>query len=239
MRVVEDRDTPQSIELFNAHLAMVDQIAWQVIRSVDSRLDFDELKSFGLEGLMLAARRFDAEKGVPFRGYAGFRVRGAMIDGVRKNGALPRRTHQKLKALQAATRLAEDSAEDRLTPPPAGQTQADAQRALDEYLARVATATAMGLLAETARSDDGQPVPVSGEESAEDRLAREQALRLVQAEIEQLPAEEAQLLRRHYFEGERFDRVAEELGLSKSWASRLHTRAVARLTERFKNEAAG
>jgi len=41
------------------------------------------------------------------------------------------------------------------------------------------------------------------------------------------------LIRRHYLEGERFDHVAAELGLSKSWASRLHTRAIGRLTKRL------
>ncbi len=231
---VEDRDTPQSLELFNSHLTLVDTIARQVIRSVDNRLDLDELRSFGREGLLLAARRFDAEKGIPFRGYASFRVRGSMIDGVRKNGALPRRTHQKLKAMQVGTQYAEDSAEERLTPPPPGQTKADAQHALDDYLARVATAMAVGLLANTARSTEGETIAVSSEESADDQLAKEQVLRLVRSEIDKLPSEEAQLIRRHYFEGERFDRVAEDLGLSKSWASRLHTRAVGRLSERLR-----
>lgn len=231
---MEDRDTPQSLELFNANLPLVDQVAWQVIRSVDNRLDFRELQSFGLEGLLLAARRFDADKGVPFRAYATFRVRGAMIDGVRKNGALPRRAHQKLKALEAATRYSEDSAEERTTQqPPPGQTKSDAQNALDDYLARVATAMAVGLLATTARADDGQTTTVAPDEAADDQLAREQVLRLVRGAIEKLPHEEAQLLRRHYFEGERFDHVAEDLGMSKSWASRLHSRAIGRLSQRF------
>ena len=47
----------------------------------------------------------------------------------------------------------------------------------------------------------------------------------------------AVLIRRHYLEGERFDQVAAELGLSKSWASRLHTRAIGRLTKRLAGRA--
>jgi RNA polymerase sigma factor for flagellar operon FliA len=57
---------------------------------------------------------------------------------------------------------------------------------------------------------------------------------VVKTAIEDLPEEEATLVRRHYLGGERFDLVAKELGLSKSWASRLHTRAVKRLTKRLK-----
>lgn len=231
---MEERDTPISRELFEANLALVDQIAWQVIRTVDNRLDFSELQSFGMEGLLVAARRFDPAKGVPFRGYAAFRVRGAMIDGVRKNGALPRRTHQKLKALEVATDFAENTAEERLGQPALGQTSADAQHALDDYLARVATAMAVGLLATTARSEDGQTTTVSPAEPADEALAHAQMLQLVQAQIEKLPHEERELLQRHYFRGERFDQVAEGLGLSKSWASRLHSRAVGRLTQHFR-----
>jgi RNA polymerase sigma factor for flagellar operon FliA len=58
-------------------------------------------------------------------------------------------------------------------------------------------------------------------------------LHAVEAAIEDLPEDEATLIRRHYFNGERFDHVAGELGLSKSWASRLHTRAVRRLSKRL------
>lgn len=231
---MEERDTPISRELFSAHLSLVDQIAGQVIRSVDNRLDFSELRSFGMEGLMVAARRFDPDKGVPFRGYAAYRVRGAMIDGVRRNGALPRRTHQKLKALEAATQYAENSAEERGVAPPPGQTRADAEAALDDYLARVATAMAVGLLATPARTEEGQTTAVCASEPADDALASAQMLQLVRSEIEKLPHEERELLQRHYFEGERFDHVAERLGMSKSWASRLHTRAVGRLAQRFR-----
>jgi RNA polymerase sigma factor for flagellar operon FliA len=52
--------------------------------------------------------------------------------------------------------------------------------------------------------------------------------------MDDLPTAESELVRRHYLNGERFDHVAEELGLSKSWASRLHTRALGRLAKRLK-----
>ncbi len=52
--------------------------------------------------------------------------------------------------------------------------------------------------------------------------------------IAELPEQEAMLVRRHYIEGDRFDQVAAELGLSKSWASRLHTRAIQKLTKRLR-----
>jgi RNA polymerase sigma factor for flagellar operon FliA len=61
--------------------------------------------------------------------------------------------------------------------------------------------------------------------------ARSSSMRFTAAE------DERELVRRHYLEGERFDHVAASLGLSKSWGSRLHTRAVARLTKRLRSLA--
>ena len=191
----------------------------------------DDLRSFGREGLLEATRRFDPSRGVPFRGYASFRVRGAILDGVRASSRLPRRTHERLRALGAATLVSEGAAEDAFAPPAPGAAPADAERALSEHLAAMATAMAVGLLSKTAFGDEGDRVPVAAEASPEEALGNAELLAVVTKAIGELPENEAELVRRHYLEGERFDHVAKELGLSKSWASRLHTRAIRRLSE--------
>ena len=89
---------------------------------------------------------------------------------------------------------------------------------------------AVGLLSATAFGDDGDRVPVAPEGGPEEALGRAELMAVVEKAIGELPPNEAVLVRRHYLEGERFDHVAKELGLSKSWASRLHTRAIKRLS---------
>jgi RNA polymerase sigma factor for flagellar operon FliA len=96
------------------------------------------------------------------------------------------------------------------------------------------TAMAIGLVAEPGRGEEGELTSIDARESPEEMLARTELLSRVRTAIATLPREEAELVRRHYLEGERFDRVATELGLSKSWASRLHTRAIGRLTKRLR-----
>jgi RNA polymerase sigma factor for flagellar operon FliA len=98
----------------------------------------------------------------------------------------------------------------------------------------MATAMAVGLVAEPGRGEDGEMTTVDPGASPEETMSTRELLAHVRAAIEALPEEEAQLVRRHYLEGERFDRVAAELGLSKSWASRLHTRAIGRLSKRLR-----
>jgi len=219
---------------FESGLELVDAIARRIARDVGASAELEDLVSYGREGLLDAVRKFDATRGVPFRGYASFRIRGAIIDGVRQSARLPRRAHERLNGLMAANRASEGAYEDVAAPPAPGATPADAERALNDHLAAMATAVAVGLLATTGFSDEGERVPVATDVGPEEALGRAELLELVRRAISELPAEEEVLVRRHYLEGERFDQVAAELGLSKSWASRLHTRAIKRLTEKLR-----
>ena len=98
----------------------------------------------------------------------------------------------------------------------------------------MATAMAMGLIAEVGHGEEGEIVGIAHDETPEEAFSRAELMAVVRDTISELPREEAELVRRHYLEGERFDHVAAELGLSKSWASRLHTRALGRLTKRLR-----
>ncbi len=230
-------DSPEVLERFNATLDLVDVIARQVARAVGAAVELDDLVGFGREGLLDAARRFDAERGVPFRSYANYRVRGAVLDGVRTMSRLSRRTHERINGLRAATRVSEGVLEDASAAPPPGSTAADAERGLSQHLAAMATAMAVGLVAPAAMAEGGEPTALATDESPEDATARAELLAVVRAAIDGLPFQEAELVRRHYLDGERFDLVAKDLGLSKSWASRLHTRAIGRLGKRLRGVA--
>jgi RNA polymerase sigma factor for flagellar operon FliA len=190
----------------------------------------------GQEGLLDAARRFDESRGVRFKHYANYRVRGAMLDGIRKSSRLPRRTHARLRALEAALLVAEGAAEDAASPE-AAKAMSDAHAAeqkLGEHLANMATAMAMGLLVVPATGEEGELFAADTKASPEEAVAEAELRALVAEALRDLPEDERALVKRHYFDGERFDHVAKSLGLSKSWGSRLHTRAVARLTKRLR-----
>jgi RNA polymerase sigma factor FliA len=228
-------DPPDVLERFEATLSLVDIIARQVSRTVGHSVELDDLVGFGRGGLLDAARRFDPARGVPFRAYANYRVRGAIIDGVRAMSRLPRRAHERLNGLSAATRFSEGAAEDLSAAPAPGSSTADAERALNEHMAAMATAMAVGLVAKAGRGEEGELTTVAIDADPEEATAEAELLQVVRVAIDELPKEEAELVRRHYLEGERFDHVAADLGLSKSWASRLHTRAIARLSKRLKH----
>lgn len=228
-------DSPEILERFHGSLELVDMVSRKIRRTLGAAVQLDELLSYGREGLLDAARKYDATRGVPFRAYANFRVRGAILDGIRSTARLPRRMHERLRALDAAYRVSDGASEDVLGALPPPGSVADAERALDAHLAAMTTAMVVGLVSEAAHGDDGEPTSVDGGKSPEEAVSYAEMLAKVREAITLLPPEEAALVRRHYLEGERFDHVAAELGLSKSWASRLHTRAIGRLAKRLRS----
>jgi RNA polymerase sigma factor for flagellar operon FliA len=227
-------DSPEILARFQEQLELVEILSRQVARAIGPAVELDDLRSFGREGLLDAARKFDATRGVPFRGYANFRVRGAIYDGVRSLAQLPRRVYERLNGLSASLRVSEGAADDSYGSD-ASATRAQADQALGDHLAAMATAMAVGLVAKTATGEEGEQVQVAQSDNPEEAVSRAQLLTLIEQAIAGLPEDEATLVRRHYLEGERFDHVAESLGLSKSWASRLHTRAMQRLSKRLRS----
>jgi RNA polymerase sigma factor for flagellar operon FliA len=234
--VASPQDTPEILERFHSHLDLVDVIARQLARELGRSVELDDLRSMGQQGLLEAARRFDEGRGVSFRRFANYRVRGSMLDGIRKSAPLPRRAHARIRALEAALLVSEAAAEDAQPGalPVAADPKASDQK-LTEHLADMATAMAMGLLATPAVGDEGELSALDTSMSPEDAVAQAELRELVVSALEDLPEDERALVRRHYLEGERFDQVAASLGLSKSWGSRLHTRAIARLTKRLRS----
>lgn len=232
--MVEPADSPEVLDRFNGALDLVTAIGGQLRNCVGSLVDRDDLLSYGRAGLLDAARRFDSSKGVPFRAYAAIRIRGAMIDGVRANAPLPRRAHERLRGLAAVDRAHEGALDDAYAPGATEMSAQAADQALSEHLASMATAMALGMVGTPVRGQDDPSSALSHEQSPEEAASDAEMRDAVRRALDGLPSQEAELVRRHYLQGDRFDEVAADLGLSKSWASRLHSKALARLSKRLR-----
>jgi RNA polymerase sigma factor for flagellar operon FliA len=215
-------DAPEVLARFRAELDLVDLNARQVARRIAAAsVTLDDLRSFGQEGLLQAARTFDESRGVPFRRWANLRIRGAMIDGVRQWGNLPRRIYRELRCVAAADKLQEAYDEEDGANPPATPEAADAR--LTSYLAGIATAIAVGTMVAAPR----ESIDAEGRDvTPEDLVANAELVARVKTIVARLPDAERTLIERHYFGEETLDQAAASLGLSKSWGSRLHARAI-------------
>jgi RNA polymerase sigma factor for flagellar operon FliA len=215
-------DSPEVLARLHEGMDLVDLLARQLRRQFGPYVQVEDLMSQGREALLAAARSFDPDRAVPFRRWANLRIRGAMIDSVRSGGNLPRRVYRKLRAVQAADRVHENSAEEQAAAPVVSDIDADAKIA--DQLGTSAMAMAMAFL--SMRSGDVIDRAPDDRESPEEAVGNAELLARIREAIAERPEAERRLLERHYFEDVSFEETARELGLSKSWASRLHSRAI-------------
>lgn len=212
----------QRRELVEEHLGLVRSLAAKVRRSHNVELPEEELVSFGSPGLVEAAARWDPARGVAFATFAYYRVRGAIFDGLRQLGWLSRREYLRAEAASNAYLQREAEA-------PSGGS--------DEPLAGVAGALdGVAAIFVTMVGGVGldQTVEDTETEDPESGVERMQTRQQVRRAVAGLPQPERQLVEGHYFGGKTLTAVGEELGLSRSWASRLHARAVKLLAEELR-----
>jgi RNA polymerase sigma factor for flagellar operon FliA len=195
---------------------------------VRDHIELDELVALANAGLAEAAARYDPERGAAFATFAWYRVQGSIVDGLRKSSNLPRRTWAKLVALRAASEYLEQRGERDV-----GATQRGAAPARGaEALAQMKTALSA---IRTMYVTSLEAMQAKGFDTPEDRVAPDEQLHTgrlatkLRAAIESLPEKERALIAKHYWEGKNLLEAGAELGISKSWASRLHAQAVERL----------
>lgn len=224
-------DSPEVLARLAEGLDLVDLLARQLRRQFGPYVQFEDLVSQGREALLAAARSFDPDRGLVFRRWANLRIRGAMIDSVRSGGNLPRRVYRKLRAVQAADRVHAVAVEEQGAAPP--RTPEEADGALADQLGTAAMAMAIGFLA--MRSGDAIDDARDTSTSPEEAVGHAEIIEAIRTAIAERPEAERHLLQRHYFDDVNFDEAARELGLSKSWASRLHARAIEGLAKTLKS----
>lgn len=200
------------------HEGLVRNIAGRVRKELDLHCELDDLVAWGFQGLIEARARFDSSRGVQFGTFAHYRVRGAVIDGVRKMAYLSRRAHIARKVAEAADDLLEHEAATRAASPEARADVQQTVQAIDDVLGKL---TAAFVIASVGQDDSASPEP------ADEQLIRADESVRVREAVAKLPEREAKVVRGLYFEGRLLDDVAKELGVSKSWASRIHTKALA------------
>lgn len=214
--------------LVERHLDLSRRAAAMVYPRVRDHIEFDELVALANAGLAEAATRYDPSKGASFNTFAWYRVHGAIIDGIRRNTNLPRRVWAKLVALRAASEYLEHRGERDQGAVAKGTKPAEGADALAEIKAAMAAIRTMYVTSLEGMQEKGfdpsGEAPAVGEAIDVQRLGAR-----IREAIETLPDKERELVKKHYWEGKNLLEAGAELGISKSWASRLHAQAVDRL----------
>lgn len=222
------------VELITRFLPLVTKVANRLAIGLPNTVDKDDLISFGRFGLLDALQKFDYTRGLQFETYAMWRIRGAMIDGLRENDWIPRTVRDKAKKIEEAYNILEQR---NLRVPTdlevceyLGMTEKELQQVLfDTSLASmVSIDEAVGDEDEqkTARHsyvvDEVTPRP---EAIAESNSLKE----VLTKTIDKLPEKERLVVSLFYFEEMTLSEIAEIMSLSPSRISQLHSKAIFRL----------
>ena len=211
-------DRPEMLAWFREGLELVEIHARTLARRVGSGgTTLDDLRGFGREGLLDAARAFDEHRGVPFERWASMRIRNAVIDGIRSWGATAARAPRRLRGPAAAR--AEETVTDRQAGSPAPGVSEFEESSDGSRLVASPTEVAVGI------GDSVEAHPVT----PEDLLVKAQLEATVRAIVAGLPKRERALIERTYFEGQKLEQVAASMGVTRAWARRVHDRAIERI----------
>ena len=222
------------------HLSTVRFVARQIHKGVPEHVDFEELVSAGIVGLIDAAAKFKDDKNTQFKTYAQFRIRGAILDSLRSLDWSPRELRRKGRGVEQAMR----SATQRLQRTPTDvEVAAEMGLALQEY---------QRLLSDLKTLEIGSLHAERGEDSGEEELAYVAApeddnplLRCMEAEMKQhmmdaidaLPERERMVLTLYYYEELSMREIAELMGVVESRVSQIRCSAVLRMRSALGGQA--
>jgi RNA polymerase sigma factor for flagellar operon FliA len=222
-------DPVERARLVEQHLDVARKAAHMIFPRVREHVELDELIALGNAGLAEAAQRFDPARGAAFSTFAWYRVQGAIVDGLRKSSHLPRRTWAKLVALRAASDYLEHRAEREVGAGQTGAKPSEGAAALAEVKGALSAIRTMYVTSLEALQDQGFDRADDATPSAPQQLDSTRAALKLREAIDRLPEKEQALMKKHYWEGKNLLEAGAELGISKSWASRLHAQAVEKL----------
>src|SRR3954470_23863281 len=214
-----------------AGLPFVEALARRMAASMPNSIDIGDLVQDGMLGLIDAANRFDEARGIKFETFAERRVRGAMIDALRKD-AWPRGVRRQRRELEAAREeLRRELGCEPSLADLAAKIGADENR-LNRTIVRINTIESTSPLATADHSDDGTlpAVLVPSEPERPDTAYEKTEVReRVRGAIASLPARERKVIGLYYYGEVTMKQIGQEIGVNESRVSQLHARAIKRL----------
>ncbi len=205
--------------LIARHAGLIDRLARRISARTGGAVAADDLWSAGAMGLLEASRRFDPARDVRFETFAEHRIRGAMIDELRRLDHLPRRLRARSEDLERArSRLGHELLRE--------PTLEELAHAVGAGLEEVAATLSLSLSQPDASALDGLASPLA---ASDELIERGQLAEALREAVAQLPERLQLVLSLHYVEGLTYREIAPILQVSEPRVCQLHTEATAQL----------
>ncbi len=228
-------DMPQD-ELVLKHADLVKRIAYHLVSRMPPNVEVDDLIQAGMIGLLDAARHYTASKGANFETYAGIRIRGAMLDEVRKSDWTPRSVHRTVREMSEVVRRIENETghEARAT-----DVAAALGVSIEDYYRSIADAASCRLFSfdQVGSSDDDGPASHARDDrpGPADDLEEEDFRKALAGAVEGLPEREKLVLSLYYDDELNLREIGAVLDVSESRVCQIHGQALVRLRARMED----
>ena len=218
-------------KLILEYASLVKYVAGRLSVHVGQHVEYDDLISYGIFGLIDAIDKFDPNKGVKFETYASLRIRGAIIDNIRELDWVPRSLRQKAKDLEKAYADLEYD----LGRPPSDEETADklgvSMKDFNKLVSDASISTLVSL--EEAVEQNSDLIDDPGFEDISENPAKQAEFNelkdLLASEIDKLSEKEKTVISFYYYNELTLKEISEIMKVSESRISQLHTKAVAKL----------
>lgn len=215
--------------LIEKYLSLVSFIAARLAMNLPEHVGQDDLYSSGLVGLLQAVRNYDPACGASFETYARTRVRGAMLDELRKMDWVPRTVHEKARKVQdVMARLEQKLGE----APTEAQMAAALKLSPSEYgklLDEIRPAAFVCLDTVSSENDAGDLYEVVADSAGEtplEQISRRELNQVILARLKEMPDVQRKVLALYYGEGMHLREIAEAIGLTESRICQIHAQAI-------------
>ncbi|MEM7432349.1 MAG: RNA polymerase sigma factor FliA [Pseudomonadota bacterium] len=222
-------------ELVAQNTELVTRIARHLVARLPSSIEIDDLIQSGMIGLLEAANNFDPRQGASFETYAGIRIRGSMIDDIRKHDWTPRSVHQKYRKIAESINSLEGSLG---RPATSAEIAEDLELSVNDYHKALADSSSSRLfsLEETLERPSGEScVPHSATATPEQALNTAQFRDRLADEIDKLPEKEKLVLSLYYERELNFREIGEVLDVTESRVCQIHGQSLIRLRAVIEN----
>ena len=234
-KTAKKEEVPASNDLIEEHSLLVKRIAYHLMARLPPSVQIDDLIQSGMIGLLEASRNYDPSQGASFETYAGIRIRGSMLDEIRKGDWAPRSLHRKVRELTKAINEVE------------GKTGRDAKDVevaeqmgitLEEYYQIIQHASGHRLFSfeDLVTGEEGfSEGLVDNIAEPLDQVEKERFKEALKKAISALPDRERLVMSLYYEKELNLRETGEVLGVSESRVCQIHSQALVRLKARMQD----
>ncbi|WP_026476027.1 FliA/WhiG family RNA polymerase sigma factor [Alkaliphilus transvaalensis] len=227
-----NKDIEAKTALIEGYIELVKIVAGRLYTTYGSNIEYDDLVSYGIFGLIDAIDKFELEKSVKFETYAQIRIRGAIIDQLRNLDWVPRSIRQKSKAVDRAYQKLEGIL---------GRSATDEEVAremglsLGEFQSILQQVNNLQIISLEEKLMENNINNIHSEEDLipESIICNKESYETLHESIDKLPEREKQVITLYYYEELTYKEIGAVLSISESRVSQLHTKAISRLKSKF------